>query len=374
MLNVKVFKYALATVIAAAGVFGFSAYADGFTAAEPADGAAAAPEDTAAPAPYAAPRYFNPYTPRHDNPTNPPGTWEVYPSPTGNDLYCVDFVDANNGWAGGRSIALRYRNGTWSAIPGHSGHVLEGIDMLSLTDGWAVGWDGNKELPAIWRWNGSDWQEFLNPTGAVYCIDMINASRGWIGGNGYFLRFNSTNWEYGGNAPDIMTGIQMFSDNEGRAVGYNYIMKREGSNWVQESYNSNWAVADIFMINRNNGWVVGRYNPTEKGWIGVYNGVWQQYKIFNDARTITELDIYGNDFGWCCGWTKTSPSYGAYLGFFDGNNWTSFTAPTDKGLLGIDILNVDNGWIVGVGGVILKYKPNVSVRETSLGKIKAIYR
>ena len=373
MFDRKLIKYALATVIAAAGVFSFSAYADGLAVTEPAY-SAAAPEDTNTPAPYTAPRYFNPTPPRQDNPTDSPGAWEVYTSPTTRDLYCVDFVDANNGWAGGRSVALRYRNGTWSVIPGHSGHVFEDMDMLSANDGWAVGWDGNKEVPAIWRWDGSDWKEFQNPTGAVYCIDMINNSSGWIGGKNYFLRFNGATWEWGGNAPDIMTGIQMFSDTNGRAVGYNYIMKRNGSNWVQEFSNSNWAVADILMINQNNGWVVGRYNPTEKGWIGFYNGVWRQYKIFNDARTITELDIYGNDFGWCCGWTKTSPPYGAYLGFFDGNNWTSFTAPTDKGLLGIDILDKNNGWIVGIGGVILKYKRNVSVKETSLGKIKAKYR
>jgi hypothetical protein len=373
MEKFKVIVSALAASLAA-GAFCFgSTAADVATAPEPATVAEPAPAGPATATPYSPPRYFNPYKPRRDNPTNPPGTWEVYPSPTTNDLYCVDFVDANNGWAGGRSVALRYRNGTWSVIPGHSGHVFEDIDMLSTSDGWAVGWDGNKELPAIWRWNGSDWVEFQNPMGAVSCIDMIDAGHGWIGGNRYFLRYNGTMWEWGGGAPDIMTAIQMFSDTDGRAVGYNYIMKREGNNWIQEVYNANWAVADLYMINRNQGWGAGRTASSSGGLIIVYDGTWKQCKIFTEARTITELDIVGGTLGWCCGWKNATPPYGAFLGYYDGNDWYVLTAPTDKGLLGVDMIDLNNGWVVGIGGVILKYRPNVGVIPTSVGRIKAIY-
>jgi hypothetical protein len=124
----SIFNLKLALALAAsfaAGAVCFASTAAGVkaTVETPANVAEPAPKGPTTPTPFTAPRYFNPYTPRQDNPTNPPGTWEVYPSPTGNDLYCVDFVDANNGWAGGRSVALRYRNGTWSVIPGHSGHV-----------------------------------------------------------------------------------------------------------------------------------------------------------------------------------------------------------------------------------------------------------
>jgi hypothetical protein len=370
---VKILVVTAASLAAGALCFASTA-ADLTMSAEAAVVTEPSPPGPATATPFTAPRYFNPIPPRQDNPTNPPGTWEVYPSPTGNDLYCVDFVDANNGWAGGRSVALRYRNGTWSVIPGHSGHVLEDIDMLSLTDGWAVGWDGNKEVPAVWRWNGSDWREFQNPTGAVYCVDIIDNSHGWIGGNKYFLRFDAARWVWGGAAPDGMNSIQMNSDTDGRAVGYHYVMRRIGNNWMQEVSNTNWALADIFMINTNYGWATGKYRPTEKGLILNFNGNWKEYKIFNEARSIPGLDIYLNSFGWCCGWKNTTPPYGAFLCYYDGKDWFSFNPPTAKGLLGIDILGRDNGWIVGIEGVILKYKPNVSITPCSLGRIKGIYR
>jgi hypothetical protein len=375
MSKVKFLICALATVMAAAGVFGFSAYAGGFAVAEPAEPTPApAPTGPTTPMHYTAPRYFNPTPPREDNPTNPPGTWEVYPSPTGNDLYCVDFVDVNNGWAGGRSVALRYRNGTWSVIPGHSGHVFSDLDMLSQTDGWAVGWDGNKELPAIWRWNGSDWKESQNPTGGLSCIDMIDAYHGWIGGNGYFLRFNGTNWEYGGNAPNNVQGIDMKSETEGRAVGFQFIMRCAGGNWTVEVSNVNWHLADVQMLSGIYGWASGEY-LRDKGLLLKYiGGNWKEHKVLQNVLMISSFDIFGDNFGWCVGRKTTSPPYGSFIAFFDGTDWAEVRSPTNNSTVRVKVMDRDNAWIVGWNGTILKYKANVSVRETSLGKIKGIYR
>jgi hypothetical protein len=326
--------------------------------------------------PFMAPRYFNPTPPREDNPTNPPGTWEVYPSPTTQPLTCVDFVDANNGWAGGRSVALRYRNGTWSEIPGHSGHVFTDMDMLSLTDGWAVGWDGNKELPAIWRWNGSDWLEFQNPTGAVECIDMVDSSHGWIGGNGYFLRYNGVYWEYGGSAPNNVQGIEMKSAIDGRAVGFQFIMRCSAGTWTLEIRNSNWHLGGVRMLSSSYGWACGQYGPggVEDGLLLIFNGSWREYKIYESVRAIPRLDIYQNNLGWCVGRKTAMPPYGSFIGFFDGINWVEVNSPTNNSIVGVKIIDRENAWIVGWYGTILKYKPNVSVIEASLGKIKAIYR
>jgi hypothetical protein len=374
MFGLKAIKYALATVIAAAGVFSFSAYADGFAAAEPAGPpCAAAPEDTNTPAPYTPPRYFNPYTPRRDNPTNPPGTWEVYPSPTSNDLYYIDFVDANNGWACGRSVMLRYRNGVWAEEQGHSGYAYGGIDMLSNTEGWAVGWDGNQLLPTIRRWDGSAWKDFQNPTGAVECIDMIDSNRGWIGGTNYFLSFNGSQWVWGGPAPSTMMGIDMLSGDVGWAVGYRYILRRTSSGWVVDS-NNNWVLGGVRIININKGYASGYDRGTDKGAIIKYDGSWSVERIFTNTETIGGLDIYAGDFGWCVGRKTTTPPYGGFIAFFDGRGWNEVNCPTDNALGGVKIIDRDNAWAVGYYGTILKYKPNVSVRETSLGKIKATFR
>jgi hypothetical protein len=369
-----IIKALAASLAAGALCFAATAAADVATSPEPPTVAEPAPAGPATTAPFTAPRYFNPYAPRQDNPTNPPGTWEVYPSPTAQHLTCVDFLDVNNGWAGGRSVALRYRNGTWSVIPGHSGHVFEDIDILSLTDGWAVGWDGNKELPAIWRWNGSDWQEFQNPTGAVYCIDMIDTSKGWIGGNGYFLRYNGTSWEWGGSAPNAVLGIEMKSDTEGRAVGYKFIMRRVASNWTIEVNDNKWYLGEVRMLYGSYGYATGQYLPTEKGLLLIYDGSWREYKVYQNVFSIPALDIYQNNFGWCVGNKTTSPPYGSFIAFYDGNNWVEVNSPTNNSTVDVRVIDRNNAWIVGWYGIILKYKPNVNIETRSLGVIKAIYR
>jgi hypothetical protein len=374
MAKLKYLRCAL-VAFAALGVFALTGFtnagdASPTTAAEPTAGAAAPHAAT----PSAEPYRWQPRYPREDLPCNPPGTWEVYPSPTTKHLTAVDFIDVNNGWAVGDGVALRYSNGTWVEIPGHAAHVFEDLDMLTLTNGWAVGWNGLKDEPAIWRWNGSDWLEFQNPTGAISCIDMIDANHGWIGGNGYFLRFNGTTWEWGGSAPHVVFDIKMDSDTEGRAVGYQFIMRRTGNNWLIEVANTDWYLSSISMENNNLGWGSGQYTPTDKGLIVFYNGVWREFKIFENARFIPSLYVYSLDFGWCVGRKTSSPPYGSFIGFFDGNSWVEIGSPTNNGLNDIKIINENNAWIIGLYGTILKYKPNVGVIPTSVGRIKAIYR
>ena len=376
MMNIKVIKRALAASLAAGALCFAATAADIALTPEPAAIAEPAPARPATATPFTAPRYFNPYTPRRDNPTNPPGTWEVYPSPTTRHLYCVDFIDENNGWAGGGSVALRYANGTWTEIPGHSGHVFEDMDVLSANDGWAVGWDGNKELPAIWRWDGSDWKEFHNPTGAVYCIDMINASRGWIGGNRYFLRFNGTSWEWGGTAPDPMDDIKMNNDSDGRAVGYRYIMRRIGNNWVQETTNTNWNLGRLYMVNSGLGWVTGIWQPSERALILRYEGSWKVDTVFSDYYNIFNIVGFTDRTAWTCANKNLNPPPDGVFLYFNGNRWEVITNP-DQGknvMISLYFFNRDNGWGVGSYGKIWRYRPNVALRNTSLGKIKAIYR
>lgn len=271
---------------------------------------------------------------------------------------------------------MRYRNGTWTEIPGHSGHVFEDLDIISSNDGWAVGWDGNKLQPAIWRWNGADWKEFQNPTGAVYCIDMINASRGWIGGKNYFLRFNGTTWEWGGNAPDTMYDIQMNSDTDGRALGYHYIMRRVSNNWIQEARDTNWNLGRLYMVNSSLGWATGLWRPTEKVLILKYEGVWRVNKIFNEYYNIYNISAFSDGTAWTCANKNLNPPASGDFLYFNKENWEVRKNP-DTGrnvMIAVFFFDEANGWGVGSGGKIWRYKPNSGIRSSSLGIIKAKYR
>jgi len=105
-------------VAAALGVLFFAAVVGATTVAPP---PAAVTPNAATTSPGAATtspetsRYFNPYPPLvtrakpPSNPTDPPGSWELYPSPTLVNLHAVDFIDANEGWAVGYGVILKYK-------------------------------------------------------------------------------------------------------------------------------------------------------------------------------------------------------------------------------------------------------------------------
>ncbi len=263
---------------------------------------------------------------------------------------------------------LRYQNGTWTADPGHTSHVHNDIDMVSTTDGWAVGWDGITQEEKIWHWDGSSWNEFQTVTGAIYCIDMIDATHGWIGGNGYFLRFNGTTWEYGGSAPNTVFGIQMKTDTDGWAVGYRFIMRRVGGSWIELPGANDWYLGDVSVFNNSEGWAAGRKISANKGLLVKYDGnSWQEDTILDNVTGLGQLSFVGRDWGW------TSGSVAIIL-FCDGTKWTEVNSPVSNSLGVTFCLTREFGWLMGSNGTILKYKPNVSITPTSLGKIKAIYR
>jgi len=334
--------------------------------------------------------YVNPYTPAAagaakapSNPTDPPGSWEVYPSPTTANLYAVSFVDANDGWAVGYGtpggVILHYQNGTWSVFKTYTGteyRQFRDIDIVSRDDGWLVCFNGFAFQGEIWHWDGASWTLFDEPAGTLYCIDMISANDGWIGDNPGFLRFNGSNWVIDGYAPDHIYDIQMNSDNAGRALGGHYIMRRIGSAWVQEASDNTWNLGHIYMFDGGSGWAGGATISTEKGLILRYDGSWKVDTIFDDIMCIYGFFALTPDAVWTSGEVNLSPPYDGRILFFNGNSWLEVNNPDpDKNAYhDFCFLNENTGWAVGNHGEIIKYTPNINVNPTSLGKIKAVYR
>jgi len=241
MMNIKVIKLALAASLAA-GAFCFaSTAAELGTLPGPATSAEPGPAGPAATTPFTAPRYFNPYTPPRDNRTNPPGTWEVYPSPTRITLFDVCFVSRNEGWAVGCSghngVILRYLNGNWEIFFEDRGINFWEIDMVTATDGWIIAAKtSTPEKDQIWHWDGKEWrmyQEFDDSLG-LYCIDVVDANYGWAGGGRGFYFFNGNEWvKYEGWIKTV-SGIQILSRGAGRAVSGTFIYRLNGGKWFIE--------------------------------------------------------------------------------------------------------------------------------------------
>ena len=98
------------------------------------------------------------------------GFWQPVESPNDMDLYDVDFLAPDAGWAVGQTgIIVHYNGATWAGNQLYSGEDLLAVDMIAPDEGWAVGPGG-----ALLRRTDAGWTEETSPTdGNPWAISLV---------------------------------------------------------------------------------------------------------------------------------------------------------------------------------------------------------
>jgi photosystem II stability/assembly factor-like uncharacterized protein len=105
----------------------------------------------------------------------------------------------------------------------------------------------------------------------------------------------------------------------------------------------------LFFLDENRGWFA-----TETGtWVTQNGGtLWRDPGLNPDAR-LTRTHFGDAQFGWGIG-----PAVGlAYFSPDGGTTWVPQGVPVTTPLLSLVATDRDHAWIVGAGGVILRYLP-----------------
>jgi len=296
--------------------------------------------------------------------------WISQNSGTNSDLSSVFFLDSNNGWAAGRyGTLLRTTNGGIDWIIQNSGTNawLKSIYFIDQNKGWIVGSEFNvtssigiilKTTNGGMNWN-LDTTDFL-----LSKIFFIDHNVGWaIGSNneiwpnyhGIILKTTdggeTWNQQYEGAATSIFSDFCFTNENDGWVIGYLNpsplgIMLRTtdgGLNWVNVP-NSHIALAAIFFIDENYGWLAGedeflRTTNGGENWFNLYGG------SFSNVSDMYFADQYN---GWITTWggeiSHTTDG---------GTNWSAQSSNTTGQLTSIYFINNEEGWIVGEDGTIL---------------------
>ncbi|MBI2962410.1 MAG: hypothetical protein HYY35_01530 [Deltaproteobacteria bacterium] len=110
-------------------------------------------------------------------------TWQAQPTPTAQHLYGVSFADAASGWAVGRSgeIVHTADGGLhWTEQRSHAHEHLFAVDFIDSREGWAVGDWGVVLHTAD---GGATWEDRSLPADQiVYAVDFLDHGRGWMVG------------------------------------------------------------------------------------------------------------------------------------------------------------------------------------------------
>lgn len=258
------------------------------------------------------------------------GTWSRYtPSPTTNNIYTIQMIDANKGWAAGSNgTILRYTNGVWTAPYTIPNQTLNDIFMIyeggQVRDGWVVGNGG-----VIFRYNPTTntWIQVASPTNrALNAIAIGSDGLGWAVGNiGTVIRWNGSVWI------------------------------NSGFNFGAQPPNVN----DVFMINSCEAWITG-----SDGMIYRLQGTSLQASYDTGGQIWNAIHMVTPTYGWVVG-------NGGAVYRWNGTQWNVVTSNTTRALNGVSFSSPWSGWAVGANATLIRFSASPANTYETTGTLQS---
>ncbi len=296
------------------------------------------------------------------------------PSPQGNNLNNLIFVDANTGYAVGEGCSiLKTTDGgmNWSdlSLPDYPGYTLMDISFVDVSTGWITGYYLASDFSSVYGLvlkttnAGATWTEqyngFFKPTFGIQFFDALNGTV--VGsdlslGQGLILRTTDggntwlpQNSAFGG----LLTSVYFSDANTGTIVNDGGNIQRTtdgGTSWNAQVSGTSELLTDVYFTDTNIGTVVGGNGTILRTTNG--GGTWtaQNSGLSNQIEKVFFLDA---DHGWAT--TLGLIVGGNVLHTTDGGDtWTlQFTTTYGtNGLEGIYFNDSENGFLVGFHGLI----------------------
>ena len=324
--------------------------------------------------------------------------WEWQnPLPTGNKIYCFDFVDSLTGWFGSSAGTLLHTidgGKTWQIEHiGRPGLYIISVDFVDDNTGWAIGQDGGSRSTLFHttdggrKWTvqgvdsvydfirvvfrnqregcaatyggriyysadgGKNWMLVYQGKGPIQSLVFPDARHGWAKGPGEVPLLYTTDGgkSWAADTTKLFGARVFFVDSlHGWIGGQNRLYRTidGGETWLSDlppitddSLHS-W-VNQVFFVDSLHGWV----NTAENGVYRTTDGGWKWEPLAG------EVDFSGWDFG------------DAFLFFTPLSGWMGFSRTRDGGktlvhmrkgftfsmLMDVDFVDKNTGWVVGGG-------------------------
>lgn len=247
-------------------------------------------------------------------------TIEALPSPTWS-VTALSMVSPLDGWVvGNKGSFARWDGVRWkehrSYVYGKDRVSFEAITMVGPSDGWACMTSVPYDTPVpstIMRWNGTIWYFYATHQMGCRAISMASANDGWLlGRTGNLFHFDGIAWtEVSSPTTDTLRDIDMIDASNGWAVGGSTALRYDGLAWREVPIPGLASAKGVDFVTPTHGWVL-----THKGTLRFDHGTWTSIPLPLDTR--------------------------------EGEDDPYFTYD-------IEMLGVDEGWIVGTLGQIFRY-------------------
>jgi hypothetical protein len=191
--------------------------------------------------------------------------WTSQPDPEpGAVVWDVDLVGDADGWAAsydpdvpGTMVMWRLTAGRWQPWPIDKTWRLSRLQMLSAEEGWAAG--GN----IVVRWLGEDWEAVPGtPAGASGVLSVLRGGEsplGWFGSYGHIYRLSGTEWtdEPLPSAEDVRA-VDVLREDLGWAVTESRLLGYDGQDWraLEAPKPGPSRYVDLEAVTESNVWVL----------------------------------------------------------------------------------------------------------------------
>lgn len=252
--------------------------------------------------------------------------WQEQDVPQGPALNAVSFVDAQHGWAAGDEGRVLHTDdgGKIWAAQSAGASDLQDTQFRSTTLGWAVG------AGAWWTEDGgATWHAAAVPDGvSLSSVWFVDSTHGWA---------------VGADEEECAGGVMLRTTDGGRT-------------WVRHTLSEEWwlggAMHDVTFVDQSHGWAVGGdwwldgylYRTSDGG------STWERIDL-PEGPSPAALCFTDATHGWAVGERLWRTSDGGATWAVEASGFAAeWGAPA---LCGIDALDADHAWAVGLGGVIL---------------------
>jgi photosystem II stability/assembly factor-like uncharacterized protein len=290
----------------------------------------------------------------------------------GQTLRSVYFTDKNTGWVvGDNGTILRTTNGGTDWTHQACGTVcnLYSVQFIDCNLGWALAGDSGAILKTTN--GGNNWgRSFIAAGEKITSVCFADKNTGWVVSNSFYSIVyktinGGTNWTPVNMNTGYISSVQFADNNTGWAVGsrfdYNWgvnyarILKTNngGLSWTDQLGLYELPYVDlnsIHFIDNNTGWVIGPGNLILRTTNG---GAYWGYCSSGDSRYISSIYFIEKKYGWISGFDGNSSGF-IMKTTNGGNSWTKQTTATGYDILKIYFTDKINGWAVGYNGAILK--------------------
>lgn len=223
------------------------------------------------------------------------------------------------------------------------------ISMLNATEGWATV-NGYRLLHyenGVWEYDIS-FSDVANDK-SIVINDMVwlDDDEAWFVGT-HILHYVAGAWELTANdlgaEETRLSAISMINREEGWAVGRKgYIMHYQNGTWQAVESPTQKQLYAIDMVSSTEGWAVGEDSIV----LYYHNGIWEVVSEAMKPPEMIDID-WVDDEGWAVGVN------GAILHYKD-DQWQSVVSPTNLNLNTVDMVTGEEGWAGGWKGTMLHY-------------------